>query len=57
MSSFGICVEDGRHFKNHLHFLTSLPKRPVAAMPLPLSLPGGRLCRAAVQGTVPCSAR
>lgn len=21
MSSFGICLEDGRHFKNHLHFL------------------------------------
>lgn len=49
MSSFGICLEDGRHFKNRLYFLTSLPTWPVAAMPLLLSLPWGRLCRAVVQ--------
>lgn len=45
-SSFGIYLEDGRHFKNCLHFLLSLslPNWPVPAMPLLLSVPWGRLC-------------
>lgn len=56
-SLFGIRLEDGRDFKSRLHFLTSLPEWPVAALPLLSCLPRGRLHRAVAQArTIPCGA-
>lgn len=52
MASFSIYLEDGRHCKNHLHFLTSVPKRPVAASAFLLEKTM-QWCR---QGTSPCCA-